>query len=418
MSSSLSFPAELIHAVESHSAVLFFGAAASFGARHPKSDKIPNARRLRDLLADRFLGGDEKDKPLAAVAELAANESSLVNVQQFVRELLLPFQPADFHILIPRFRWHGIATTNYDLIVQRAYDPTNNPLQDLVSFVKDGQQVETQMKRVVDGVQYLKLHGCIDHYMDREIPLVLAWEQYARYSAHRTRLFERFRDWGREFPIIFCGYSVSDPHIQNILFELFALGRERPMYYMVDPNVSAREERYWASHRVTTIKATFQDFIMSLDATMPTVARALPRAIGGGASTLRAHYKVANAPETNALFEFRATDVEHIRQGMPVAQSDPRDFYRGMDDGWGGIAQNLDVPRTATDSLVIDVILSNEEERASKLDLYVVKGPAGNGKTIVLKRAAWMAAHEYGKIILFLRPGGALRNEVLEEICR
>jgi hypothetical protein len=184
MSPLPALPAELIHAIESQSAVLFLGAAASFGALHPKREKIPNGDRLRDLLSDRFLDGEEKTKPLAAVAELAVNESDLVKVQQFIREILLPFQPAAFHLLVPRFRWHAIVTTNYDLVVERSYDPSTKPLQELVPFVKDGQHVETQMKKAIAGLQYLKLHGCINHYMDREIPLVLAREQYARYSMY------------------------------------------------------------------------------------------------------------------------------------------------------------------------------------------------------------------------------------------
>jgi cold shock CspA family protein/TolA-binding protein len=418
MPSVFTLPSSLVSAVESQNAVLFLGAASSFGAKHPSGARIPSGDGLRDLLCDQFLAGEEKGKPLTTVAELAINETDIVKVQQYIRELFLPFEPADFHLLIPRFRWHAIATTNYDLIVNRAYDPSNSPLQELVPFVKDGQHVETQMKQTVNGIQYLKLHGDINNYTDREIPLVLAREQYARYSAHRTRLYERFRDWGREFPIIFCGYSVADPHIQNILFDLFDLARERPMYYIVDPNVSPREDRYWASHRVTTVKATFETFMHALDASVPTIARTLPRSVGGGTSTLRSHYKVTNAPESVALFEFLRADVEHVRKGMAVSIINPKDFYRGAGEGWGGISQNLDVPRKVTDSLVIDAVLSNEAERSSKVDVYAVKGPAGNGKTIVLMRAAWMAANEYDKIVLFMRPGGTLRNEVIEEIFR
>lgn len=411
-------PSSLLSAVESQCAVLFLGAAASFGSQHPKGAKIPGGADLRDAISDRFLGGEEKTKPLATVAELAINEASLTSLQQFVREIFLGFKPADFHCLIPRFRWHGIATTNYDLIIERAYDPNNNPLQELVPFVKNGQAVETQMKKAVDGVQYLKLHGCIDHYIDNEIPLVLSREQYSRYSINRTRLFERFQDWGREFPIIFCGYSVSDPHIQSILFNLIDLGDARPMYFIVDPNASLREERYWSSRRITTIRATFEQFIVDLHASVSNLTQILPKGIGGGTSTVRKYYKVANAPETKDLLFFLEQDVEHVRNGMPIGAVSPKEFYRGVDDGWGAMAQNLDVSRAITDFLVSDAILSNEEERSSLVDLYAVKGPAGNGKTIVLKRAAWMAAHDYEKICLFFKQGGAIRSEVIEELYR
>jgi len=86
--------------------------------------------------------------------------------------------------------------------------------------------------------------------------------------------------------------------------------------------------------------------------------------------------------------------------------------------GWGGIEKNLDVSRSITDSLVVDAILASDAERPGRVDLYAVKGPTGNGKTIVLKRAAWMAAHDYDKVVLFLKMGGAIRNDALEEIYR
>jgi hypothetical protein len=272
------------------------------------------------------------------------------------------------------------------------------------------------LKKAVDGIQFLKLHGSIDHYLDNDIPIILAKDQYARYSKNRTRLFDRFRDWGLEFPIIFCGYSVSDPHIQNILFDLFDLERSRPMYCVVDPAISPVEERYWATHRITSVRLGFGEFLEQLDAAVSAASRAMPVAIGGGTASLRSQYKVANAPESKALLVFLENDAEHIRRGMPIEGIDSKDFYRGLDRGWGSIEQNLDVSRSITDSLVVDSILASENERPAKVDLYAIKGPAGNGKTVVLKRAAWMAAHDYDKIVLVLKSGGAIRNEVIDEI--
>ena len=115
---------------------------------------------------------------------------------------------------------------------------------------------------------------------------------------------------------------------------------------------------------------------------------------------MRTHYKVANAPETDALFQFLSDDVDHIRRGIPVVAVDPKDFYRGLDNGWGGIEQNLDVSRAVTDSLIVDAILASDTERPTRVELYAVKGPAGNGKTIVLKRAAWVAALYRDRIVV------------------
>lgn len=414
----MELPHSLIHAIESQSAILFLGAGASFGALHPNGDKIPSGDTLRDMLADRFLGGALKDRPLASVAEFCVNESSLVSVQSFIRDHFRDFQPAAFHDLIPTFGWHGIVGTNYDLIIERAYEKAGkNAIQELVPFLKNGQPVEAEMKKHTRGVQYLKVHGCVSAYTDPEIPFILATEQYVKYATNRTRLFERLRDWGTEFPIVFCGYSISDPNIQNILFDLFSLERRRPTYYVVTRNPTDIEERYWASHRIITLKGTFEDFLNSLDTKIAASSRSLlVSSIGGGQTSLRKHFRKAGVVESDRLKQFLIDDVDHLRPGMPVETLDPKAFYRGYGDGWGGIAQNLDVARAVTDSLVVEAVLADENSRSGPIDVFVIKGPGGNGKTISLKRAAWMAANEYGKLVLYAKLGGALNPEVFEEI--
>jgi cytochrome c-type biogenesis protein CcmH/NrfG len=413
---AVELPPNLVHAVQTQTAVLFLGAGASRGAIHPKNAKVPSGDNLRDLLSHRFLGGQLTDRPLATVAEYAVNESSLIEVQTFVKDQLKDFKPAPFHKLIPTFGWHGIATTNFDTILEQAYEATGaQAVQDLVAFVKNGQPVETEMKRHVNGVQCLKLHGCITRYTDQEIPLILATEQYIKYATNRTRLFERLRDWGTEFPIIFCGYSINDPNIQLILFDLFDLDRRRPQYYVVNPEISDIEQRYWASHRITGLRATCEEFFETLDATISGASRKLTSRIGGGQTSLRTFYRVAGVVESERLLSFLIHDADHVRRDIPFAANDPKDFYKGYDDGWFAIANQLDVHRAVTDSLVVDAVLAPEEGRPA-VELFVLKGPGGNGKTIALKRAAWMAAIDYEKLVLFAKDGGALPVEVFGEI--
>jgi hypothetical protein len=155
--------------------------------------------------------------------------------------------PLTSNHLIPQFRWKAIATTNFDLIVERTYAAVPNALQKLVKSVKDGDLFDHRMNETTHPVGFYKLHGCIESYTDEAIPLILSNVQYASYELNRGRFYSRFRDLGHEYPVIFAGYSISDPHIQRVLFDLTAPGIGRPMYYLVSPGIDPIEARYWAT---------------------------------------------------------------------------------------------------------------------------------------------------------------------------
>ena len=128
-------------------AFLFLGAGASRDSLHPKSIEPPNGQQLAELIADKFLGHEFRDRSLAQVAELAISECDLFTVQEFIASIFREFNPAEFHKLLPKFVWRGIATTNYDLIVERAYDAVGGKaLQNPVVFKKDGERIEEKLR--------------------------------------------------------------------------------------------------------------------------------------------------------------------------------------------------------------------------------------------------------------------------------
>ena len=410
-------PPVLIDAIKEERAVLFLGAGASKQGEHPEGKQIPHGDKLRDLICDKFLGGALKQKPLPAVAAMAASEASLFSFQEYIRELFLPFEPADFHLLIPKFRWRAIATTNFDLIIEKAYENVREPLQNLVKVVKDGDGFDKRLQKEIDPVGFFKLHGCIDSYTDSETPLILGTEQYASYSKNRTRLYSRFRDLGFECPVIFVGYSISDPHIQNILFDLTDSTIKRPPFYLVLPRIDAIETRHWARNNVDTIEATFEDFLGAIDQSILPLARAFPAGLGGGELTIRKYYLSADPPEPAFLAKYLALNVTHIHSGLSATFQDPREFYRGYDNGWGCITQKLDADRSITDSVLVDAVLLEKEERRPA-ELFMLKGPGGNGKTVSLKRIAWEAGVTFNRLVLYPKGPAGLNIESLVEINR
>src|SRR5713226_2812311 len=110
---------------------LCLGSGASLGARDPKGKGPPTGKGLAELLANKFLGGNYKDSSLAQVAEYAISESDLGQVQSFIRDLLEPLQPTGAHIALTTFPWYGIATTNYDRLIEKAYEESTNAVQEV-----------------------------------------------------------------------------------------------------------------------------------------------------------------------------------------------------------------------------------------------------------------------------------------------
>jgi tetratricopeptide (TPR) repeat protein len=99
---------------------------------------------------------------------------------------------------------------------------------------------------------------------------------------------------------------------------------------------------------------------------------------------------------------------------MPVAEQTAERFYSGYDTGWGCITQRLDARRKVTDDLLYKALLENEA--ASDPVFILLKGPAGAGKTIALKRAAFDAATASDAVVFWLEESGQLRSDVFIEI--
>lgn len=408
---NIELPPNMLSKIEAGEAVLFLGAGAVYGAKHPEGLKIPNGNDLRDMLCDKFLGGKLKNCQLVEVSELAKNESSLLEVQTYIRDVFIDFEPCDYHKIISDFRWKGIISTNYDLIIEKTYEANKKSLQNLYPIKHDDDGLEEKLKRD-NPLIYLKAHGCIKDYKNSTYPLILASEEYAKYKKNRHSIFAHIKELGESSPLIFCGYNLSDPNINEILFDLKDKGVSRPMYVVVDPGLTPFHERLWQANRFVTIKASFEDFLKYIDSSVSIQKRKLAYWSQEYTHTLLRYLKKNQRPSPELLKyvdqEFQLLDDCDSSGGVRAI-----DFYKGADDGWGALASDLDVKRAVTEEILSDSVL---ETIAEGTKLFLVKGHAGSGKTIVLKRLAWSAYKDFKAFGLFLKLGGTIKPSLLAEL--
>jgi tetratricopeptide (TPR) repeat protein len=408
----IEIPFLLSEAVKSGRAILFLGAGASKECKNANGDTPPNGDQLRDIISKKYFGKLMPNRTLAAVAEMAIESGAGANlVFQTVSDAFDGFETSEAHKIVSDFNWQAIATTNYDTFLESAYSDPKRRRQTLIPFVKDDEPVEEKMRSALNSLLYLKLHGCLNHRFDNDIPLVLAWEEYSKYSKNRTRLFGRLKDLSHESTIIFVGYGMGDSHIRDLFHRLDS--RKRPRWYIVDPTAEREDIDFWAAKNFDVFPNRFGEFIVALDNSIPKLLRFVTPSRETVKFPLRSFY-IAPTDESDHVRQSLLKDVTLLHASMPHSKQSPKDFYSGYDTGWGCIINRLDARRKVTDDILFKALLENEAP--SEPIFFLLRGPAGAGKTIALKRAAFDAATANNALVFWLEDSGQLRPEVFFEI--
>lgn len=375
---------------------------------------MPDGTELANRLAMKFLGKQFVGRPLAQTAELAIAETSLREVQEYIADQFRLFDPAPFHCQISELPWKAIATTNYDLIIERAYE---NPraIQELVPFIRDGQRIEERLTSR-KSIQYIKLHGCITLITDPALPLILTPDQYITHRQGRRRLYERLRDLAGDYPLIFAGHSLADPDIRAILLELDQPEADKPRSYVVVPSITEVEKRLWQQRRFTVIQSTFEKFIGSLLGAVPAGTYALVPEVMED-HPISKHLRTS-APIPEQLKTFLEDRCELVHQNLRAAAPSPANFYAGYIEGWSPIINNLDISRALLERMLEELVIPEESEREATQELVLITGHAGAGKSVLLRRLAWEAAVQFSCVCVYMSRGLETDSDHIQELHR
>ena len=410
----MNIPPFLAEQIQASKVILFLGAGASLGAKDPKGNSPPSGKKLGEMLADKFLGGGFRDASLNQIAEFAISESDLTTVQEFIKQSFASFLPSESHKLLSSFKWAGLATTNYDRLIELAYESNPSALQIPKPFIEDGDRVEDNM-RDSKAIMLLKLHGCFTRLSNPDCPLILTTDNYIAHRQGRGRIFDHLKNWAYEYPFIFIGYSLQDPDIRAIILELTAVPNIRPRYYFVAPHQDEIAVRFWETKKITMLHGSFDAFMQELNASIPAVWRALPIAASPTTHPISQKFAQHNVSLSRNCLQFLESDVDYVKT-ITTESVAPEDFYKGYNKEWSAIEQKLDVPRILGDSIISDIILAEQSNKPKSVEMILIKAHAGAGKTILLRRIAWDSAHDYDALCLFLKPSGSLNTAALQEI--
>jgi tetratricopeptide (TPR) repeat protein len=304
-----------------------------------------------------------------------------------VRESILDY----FRTLRPNPQVHHLASGQWSGIVSLVIDST---FEDLLRQRLD--QTPTSLTlTVIDHhstippprtIPVYKLMGSInERRTGRE--LAIGTSEYLARKQFWSRLLATLPDVARNAPLFFVGTATSFDVARDFVGAMFASSPPYPsrlIFLAGDGTVhdSTFQALVQGQCEITLVDATLKDFCEAASRVALVAGTLSPTTAG------------TSNPKASALSQFMNI-IDHVPSSLPDAfhqSSNQRrlldGLFRPTQVDWAPFLCDLDLPRTQTSQLFDEVKLKTQYLEQHPLSLIVLRGEAGIGKTICLKRLA------------------------------
>lgn len=262
----------LIQQVVKGECVLFLGSGSSAACESPSGGGLLGDGLARAMV--RFLGEDPGNfnATLMEISEYveATHPKHRGELDKFIYDRLHDLRPTIGHLLLARFPWRAIVTTNYNRAVETGFEVAHQAgvaKHGCVPFRTDAELSNLQNLQP-DQVPLFKPHGCLSLPNNLDAPMVLTAKDYYESTKTREKMYAHVTTLAERFCTLFVGYSLVDYNFNNIYFEL----QERLEKYLAESwsviPVPAHKAYYmnevYSRRSITLIDDKFDTFLIRL----------------------------------------------------------------------------------------------------------------------------------------------------------
>jgi len=202
-------PQNLIDSIANRNAVFFCGAGISRGLGDERG--FPGGRELARDMAEKLLGRAVRDdESLAQIAQevIWKDKGSRNCLNEYLLKVFddPKITPLRAHKALADLECNVI-TTNYDTLIEQAFRQAKKRCGTVVR--------ENDLTRMQD-VNVVKIHGCVTDVDN----IVIAEEDYYRWLTSDSEMKTLVRLWFFQRPIVFIGFSLSDPNFRQLHYDL------------------------------------------------------------------------------------------------------------------------------------------------------------------------------------------------------
>ncbi len=343
----------MVNRIEPHNTVLFFGAGSSIPSGAPSVDNIISH------ISNEFQI-ESNNYSLSEIASLAEEKSGRKSLINCLRSLFKLPSVTGSLLNLPLYNWKNIYTTNYDQLVEQSYSRKNTPLTVYSS------NFDFTVQSVPEATKLFKLHGTIEKDVSdgHNSRIIISESDYDNTIDYREALFDAFKNDLSGANLIIIGYSLSDPHIKDIVNRSIDINNKIQNPFAINLLLYTGDENRAILYEKRGIKVSFgglDDFFIEL-------ARKC--------DPIEIIYSFADnpldlAPALNAI----TIDVGHE---VKCAQKNVSAMYQGWPASYPDIQAQITFERTLLKE--VEAALENE-----KLCTTIL-GASGIGKTTLARQ--------------------------------
>jgi tetratricopeptide (TPR) repeat protein len=403
-----SIPLGLQQALESGECVLFIGSGIGQYVIGPDKKPGPDGYTLAKELANHYEIDVSGEYDLSKIAEIIELRKGRTELEVFLKQKLANLEPDHTLRWLFSLRWKAIFTTNYDRVIERAYELNPNPSQQAksISITSDLVPLDARL-----DVPIYHLHGML---FDRSDPKVIITQtDYAKFKESRRMLFELLKKEFSTSNILYVGYSNKDPNWHTVRAEIESefYPAKIPTSYRIAPTSDSLDIEILKAKGIETISASLSDFSRVASATLKNLEQSidkLKKLQANIPSRLAAAYEKTPAAILRLLSSWTFVNQAPFGEAPNAAA-----FLKGDRANWALIAQSQHFERDLEEELyeeILDYITAGTKYPKS----VVVIGAAGYGITTELLSLAVRAVKDQTGPVFTHKPGTVLLEGDIE----
>lgn len=191
--------------------------------------------RSKDVLVTRAVSEGTSPFKAEVCAYIAANSSTITGYEEEIKKLKM----------ISKNNIAGIITTNYDTFFESIFDGYK-------TFIGQNELVFSQLQGIAE---IYKIHGSVNNADS----IIINHKDYKEYREKGKYLAAKLMTIFMEYPIVFIGYSITDPDIRSILKDIVQCLPENGMPVLQKRFVFVEYDKFAASAVVSSYAMVFDN---------------------------------------------------------------------------------------------------------------------------------------------------------------